>query len=165
MLRRRGPLQALPLHRQGKDRHRRPELGRLPDCLSGDPHQHVRLRRLRRARVQHDLRLRRHPLGQWRFPSGPVRAWTEPHRPQPMGGPAALHRQLSRLLRRPCRDAPAHHGQRRRRRRALVPGHRDVYGPASPAEARMDATVQRRGPQHPRPQEPQGHHQAPPGLL
>lgn len=49
-----------------------PELGWLPDGVSHHPYRHVRVCRQRRACQQHDLRLRRHPLGYGDSRSGPV---------------------------------------------------------------------------------------------
>lgn len=43
MLRCRGDVPPLSLDRQGAHRYRRPELGRLPDIVPRDPHQHVRV--------------------------------------------------------------------------------------------------------------------------
>ena len=51
------------LHRPEAGRHPGPLVGRLPDHAPHHPHQHVRRRAGRRVRVEHDQRLRRHPLG------------------------------------------------------------------------------------------------------
>ena len=58
---------------------------------------------------QYDLRLWRHTLGIRRFAPGTVRGRPVAHRPQPMGGSAALHRQLPGILCRQMQHSAAHH--------------------------------------------------------
>ena len=54
-----------------------------------------------RAGVEHDQRLRRHPLGHRAAAAVPVRADAEPHRRDAVGGPDEVHRELADLHGRP----------------------------------------------------------------
>ena len=65
------------LHRPEADRHPGALVGRLPDHAPDHPHQHVRRGAGRRLGVEHDQRLRRHPVGHRHVPRVPV-----PRRPR-----------------------------------------------------------------------------------
>ena len=86
------------LHRLEADRHPGPFLGRLPDHASHHPHEYVRGRAGGRVGVEHDQRLRRHPVGDRHVARLPVREDAEPHRPAALGRAAPVHRELTDLL-------------------------------------------------------------------
>ena len=78
-----------------RDRHHRPVMGRLPDRVPRDRHQHVRGRGSQRDGGEHDQRLRRHSLGVGPGARLPVRAHAEPHRRLAVGVSGAVHRELA----------------------------------------------------------------------
>ena len=81
---RRGVPDPVSVDRQGQHGHPGPELGRLRSGLPHYPDRHVQSGRRRRPCRQHDIGLRRHPLGIRHEPAVPVRADAEPHRPGPL---------------------------------------------------------------------------------
>ena len=96
------------LHRSEADRHPGPLVGRLPDHAPDHADQHVRRGAGRRVGVEHDQRLRRHPLGHRHVARVPVREDAEPHRRAAVGRAAAVHRELADLLGREGQDAVPH---------------------------------------------------------
>ena len=143
------------LHRSEADRHPGPLVGRLPDHAPDHPHEHVRGGAGRRVGVEHDQRLRRHPLGHRHVARVPVREDAEPHRPAALGRAAAVHRELADLLGREGAHALPDDPQRRGRRGAVVSGDRVLLGDAPPRQGGVHVQLQRRAARPAQPRQPE----------
>jgi hypothetical protein len=97
----------------------------------------------RRLGLEHDQRLRRHPLGHRHVARVPVREDAVAHRRAAVGRAAAVHRELADLLGQEGADAVPHDPQRRGRRGAVVPGHRVVQRDAPPRQGGLHVHLQR----------------------
>ena len=113
------------LHRSEAHRHPGPLVGRLPDHLPDHADEHVRGGRSRRVGVEHDQRLRRHPLGH-----GHGRARSSTRRRRARIGAPPWDAPLQFIENSPIFWVEKHpHAvpddpQRRGRRGAVVSGHR-----------------------------------------
>ncbi len=120
-----------------------PVVGRLSDRVHDHPDRPVQRRDGRRARGEHDQRLRRHPVGQW---TGARRSSTR--RPRAASASRSGTRQQLYIENSPLfwldrgHDTALHHEQRCRRRGAMVPGHRDVRRDAATGEGGVPHRLQ-----------------------
>ena len=87
--------------------------GGVPDHAPDHADEHLRGGRGGRVGVEHDQRLRRHPLGHRHGARVPVREDAEPHRRAAVGRAAAVHRELADLLGEEDPDAVPDDPQRR----------------------------------------------------